>query len=78
MVVGVDAYAKARKLGLKAYHNSLQKRLNPSLPVLEEIELSERFKQKRLFSVMIRYIAPICLVAILASSILGAFGVISI
>ena len=38
MVVGVDAYAKARKLGLKAYHNSLQKRLNPSLPVLEEIE----------------------------------------
>ena len=46
--------------------------------VLEEIELSEHFKQKKLFAVMIRYIAPICLVAILASSLLGAFGVISI
>ena len=46
--------------------------------VLEEVELSEKFKQKALFSVMIRYIAPICLVAILASSVLGAFGVISI
>ena len=36
-VIGTDAYVKARKLGLKAYHNSLQKHLNPSLPVLEEI-----------------------------------------
>ena len=46
--------------------------------VLEEIELSEKFKQKKLFAIMIRYIAPICLVAILVSSILGAFGVVSI
>lgn len=46
--------------------------------IMDEVELSERFKQKGLFSVMIRYIAPICLLAILASSILGAFGVISI
>ena len=46
--------------------------------VLDEIELSERFKQKKLFAIMIRYIAPLCLVAILASSLLGAFGVISI
>ena len=38
MVTGIDAYAKARKLGLKAYHNSLQKGLNPSLPVLEEVD----------------------------------------
>ena len=36
-VIGTDAYLKARKLGLKAYHNSLQKRLNPWLPVLEEV-----------------------------------------
>ena len=36
-VIGTDAYVKARKLGLKAYHNSLQKHLNTSLPVLEEI-----------------------------------------
>ena len=37
-MIGIDAYGKARKLGLKAYHNSLQKGENPSLPVLEEIE----------------------------------------
>ena len=37
-MVGIDAYAKARKQGLKAYHNSLQRGLNPSLPVLEEVE----------------------------------------
>lgn len=37
-MIGIDAYSKARKLGLKAYHNSLQKGENPSLPVLEEIE----------------------------------------
>ena len=36
-VIGTDAYVRARKLGLKSYHNSLQKRLNTSLPVLEEI-----------------------------------------
>ena len=37
-MIGIDAYGKARKLGLKAYHSSLQKGENPSLPVLEEIE----------------------------------------
>ena len=44
----------------------------------EEVELSGPFKSKRLFSVMIRYISPICILLILISSVLNAFGVISI
>ncbi len=32
------AYARARKSGLKEYHNRMQRRENPYLPVLEEIE----------------------------------------
>ena len=46
--------------------------------IIEEVEISGEFKQKKLFSVMIRYIAPICILAILASSVLSAFGVIKI
>lgn len=46
--------------------------------IAEEIELSGPFKGKRLFSVMIRYVAPICILLILASSVLDAFGVIDI
>ncbi|MBE6603552.1 MAG: sodium-dependent transporter [Ruminococcaceae bacterium] len=46
--------------------------------VIEEVEISGEFKQKKLFSVMIRYIAPICILAILVSSVLSAFGVIKI
>ena len=40
----------------------------------DEIELSYRFKGKKLFTVMIKYIAPICIVLILASSVLETFG----
>lgn len=32
------AYARARKSGLKEYHNQIQRRGNPYLPVLEEVE----------------------------------------
>jgi NSS family neurotransmitter:Na+ symporter len=46
--------------------------------IAEEIELSGRFRGKRLFSVMIRYIAPLCILLILLSSVLNAFGVIKI
>ena len=46
--------------------------------IIEEVEISGEFKQKKLFSVMIRYIAPICILAILVSSVLSAFGVIKI
>ena len=33
---------------------------------------------KKLFVVVIKYIAPVCILIILASSVLGAFGIISI
>ena len=46
--------------------------------VIDEIEVSAPFKLKTMFSVIIRYVAPICILAILLSSILSAFGVISI
>jgi len=46
--------------------------------IIEEVELDHKFKQKKLFSVVIRFIAPICILAILISSVLSAFGVIAI
>lgn len=46
--------------------------------VTEEIELNGRFKMKRMFNVMIKYIAPVCLVVILVFSILDAFGILTI
>ena len=46
--------------------------------IIDEVELSGEFKGKKLFSVVIRYVAPVCILAILASSILSAFGVIKI
>ena len=46
--------------------------------VIDEVELSGKFKLKGLFSVMIRYVAPVCILAILISSVLSAFGIISI
>ena len=46
--------------------------------IIEEVELSGEFKQKKLFSVVIRYVAPVCILIILASSLLSAFGVVKI
>ena len=53
--------------------------------VIDEVELPDEngtamhaFKWKKMFAVMIRYIAPICILVILISSILGAFGVVKI
>lgn len=47
-------------------------------PIEEEVELSSKFRQKKLFEVMIKYIAPICIVAILISSVLDSMGVFKI
>ncbi len=47
-------------------------------PIAEELELSGSFKHRRLYDAMIRYVAPVCILVILISSALGAFGVISI
>lgn len=46
--------------------------------VVEEVELSGSFKSKKLFTVVIRYIVPVCTLVILISSVLTAFGVFSI
>jgi len=44
----------------------------------DEIELNGPFKFKKFFNVMIKYVCPICIAAILVTSILDAFGVFSI
>ena len=46
--------------------------------ISEEVELTGTFKRKRLFEAVIKYVAPICIVLILVSSVLNAFGVITI
>ncbi len=46
--------------------------------VTEEIELTGKFKKKKLFVFVIKYLAPICIVLILASSVLEALGILKI
>lgn len=44
----------------------------------DEIAVDGKFKSEKLFSVMIKYIAPICIVLILISSILDVLGIMKI
>lgn len=46
--------------------------------ISDEVELSGKFKGKSLFEVVIKYVAPICLLIILVTSVLSAFGVMTI
>ena len=46
--------------------------------VIDEVEVSGKFGRKKLFVVMIKYIAPICIVLILISSILDVLGIAKI
>ena len=46
--------------------------------ISEEVGLNVKFKQEKLFTVMIKYVAPICLVAILVSSVLDGLGIFDI
>ncbi len=46
--------------------------------LIDEIENGGKFKRKKVFTVMIKYIAPICIVLILISSILDVFGIVKI
>lgn len=46
--------------------------------VSDEIEVSGKFKRKKLFNVMIKYVAPICIVLILVSSVLDVLGIVKI
>ncbi|MGN0447307.1 MAG: sodium-dependent transporter [Acutalibacteraceae bacterium] len=43
--------------------------------LIEEIELSDKFKSKTLFTVVIKYVAPVCILLILISSILDGLGI---
>ena len=46
--------------------------------LIEEIEQSGKFKRKTLFTIVIKYIAPVCIVAILIFSVLETTGVIKV
>ena len=46
--------------------------------LIEEAEISAKFSGKRLFTVVIRYVAPVFIVAILIFSTMEAFGIIKV
>ncbi len=46
--------------------------------IIEEVEISGNFKKKKLFVFVIKYLAPVCIVLILISSILDAMGIFKI
>ncbi len=46
--------------------------------IAEEVNISGAFKREKLFTVVIKYIAPIFIVLILVSSVLDAFGIFKI
>lgn len=46
--------------------------------LIEEAELSGKFSGKKLFTIIIRYIAPVCIILILGFSVLEAFGIIKV
>ena len=46
--------------------------------LIAEIEQSGKFKRKTLFTIVIKYIAPVCIVAILIFSVLEGLGVIKV
>ena len=43
--------------------------------LIGEIELTGPFKRKNLFTIVIKYFAPVCIVLILVTSVLNAFGI---
>ncbi len=47
-------------------------------PLIEEIATGGEFRQQKLFSVMIRYIAPVFILLILISSVLDTLGIVTI
>ena len=46
--------------------------------ISEEVKLNSPFKREKLFVVMIKYVAPVCIIIILISSILNALGIMTI
>ncbi|MCI9099539.1 MAG: sodium-dependent transporter [Lachnospiraceae bacterium] len=46
--------------------------------IIEEVELNGKFKMKTFYTIMIRWIAPVCLVAILIFSVMETLGYIKV
>ena len=46
--------------------------------IIEEVETNGKFSGKKLFTVVIKYIAPVCIVAILIFSVMEALGFIKV
>ena len=46
--------------------------------IIEEAEIGGEFKAKTLFTIVIKYIAPVCIILILISSVLDALGIMKI
>ena len=46
--------------------------------ITDEIELNGRFRRKKMFGAMIKYIAPVFIVVILVSSVLDVLGVFTL
>ena len=46
--------------------------------ITDEVKLAVKFKQEKFFVIMIKYIAPFCILAILISSVLNGLGIIKI
>ncbi len=46
--------------------------------IIEEVELTGKFKWKKLFTIVIKYVAPVCIICILVFSVLEAFGYIKL
>ncbi len=46
--------------------------------VIDEIEITGPFKSRKMFTAFIKYVAPVCIVLILISSVLDAFGIMKI
>lgn len=44
----------------------------------DEVRLSSKFKREKMYNVIIKYVAPVFIVAILVSSILNTFGIIKL
>ncbi len=46
--------------------------------LIEEIQVTGQFRGKQLFTIMIKYVAPVCIILILVSSVLDALGIMKI
>ena len=46
--------------------------------IIDEVELNGKFREKKLYTVMVKWIAPVCIFAILISSVLNTLGIVTI